>query len=274
MEKVLVVGLGEVGRPLFEIVRESGRFETYGYDVDPSKTVHRLEEIPEKVDYLHVCIPCKDKWSFLKSVELYVRRFRPKLVVVHSTVVPGTCRLIHEQLNVHVVHSPVRGVHAKMKEHLRFWTKWIGPVCEECRSLGETHLRELGFNIRIAKNAETTELAKIWETVMRAVLITTWHDIHRTCREFMADIGEVAEFIGEVHEVLKDRPVYYPGVIGGHCLIPNTRLLLQVYYSPLLEYVLESNEVRRIELEHPDIKQEVEKVKKVWERYINRNYFY
>ncbi len=228
MEKVLVVGLGEVGRPLFELICECGKFETYGYDVDPSRTIHKLEEVPEEVDYIHICIPCKDKWSFLKSVEFYVTKFKPRLVVVHSTVVPGTCRLIHALLNVHVVHSPVRGVHTKMKEHLKFWTKWIGPICDECRRLGELHLREIGFNTRVAKSAEATELAKIWETVMRAILITVWHDIHRTCRALSVDIVEVAEFIGEVHEVLRDRPVYYPGVIGGHCLIPNTKLLLQV----------------------------------------------
>ena len=36
-EKVLVVGLGEVGRTLFELLKESGRFEVYGFDFDANK---------------------------------------------------------------------------------------------------------------------------------------------------------------------------------------------------------------------------------------------
>ncbi len=274
MEKVLVLGLGEVGRPIFEIIRESGKFEVYGYDVVPEKTIHKLEEIPQSVDYIHVCFPCFSKETFIKEVEKYIKLFNPKLIIVHSTVIPGTCREIHGVYNVHVVHSPVRGVHTKMKEHLKFWTKWIGPVCDVCRTLAEKHLRDIGFKVRVASNAETTELSKLWETVLRAILITSWHDIHRTAKIFNADIREIAEFIGEVHEVLKDRPIYFPGVIGGHCLIPNTRLLLEVYHSPLLEYVLTSNEVRKLEIRNPDIVKEVEEVKKLlWEKFVNKDYF-
>jgi len=59
------------------------------------------------------------------------------------------------------------------------------------------------------------ELAKIWETVYRAVMIASGQKIHRIVRKFGADMGIVAEFIGEAHEVLRDRPIYYPDYIGG-----------------------------------------------------------
>jgi len=36
-ERVLVVGLGDVGHPLLELLRESGKFEVYGFDVDEAK---------------------------------------------------------------------------------------------------------------------------------------------------------------------------------------------------------------------------------------------
>jgi hypothetical protein len=44
-------------------------------------------------------------------------------------------------------------------------------------------------------------------------------------KRFNATLNEISEFIAEVHEVLDDRPILYPDYIGGHCLIPNTRLL-------------------------------------------------
>ena len=41
---------------------------------------------------------------------------------------------------------------------------------------------------------------------------------------------------------------YYPGFIGGHCVIPNIQLLRTIQSSPLLEAVLESNRLRAEEL--------------------------
>jgi hypothetical protein len=35
----------------------------------------------------------------------------------------------------------------------------------------------------------------------------------------------IVEFIAEVHEVLDEKPVFYPDYIEGHCLIPNTKIL-------------------------------------------------
>ena len=85
---------------------------------------------------------------------------------------------------------------------------------------------------------------------------------------------KIAEFIGEVHEVLKDRPIYWPDVIGGHCLIPNTKLLLSEYRSKLLEYILESNEKRIEELKNEELRKEVEKLKDfVIKNFLNKEYF-
>jgi hypothetical protein len=58
----------------------------------------------------------------------------------------------------------------------------------------------------------------------------------------------------------------FPGEIGGHCLIPNTRLLLKSYDSEFLRLVLRSNEKRKQEVKDPRIKEEAEKVKKRAER--------
>lgn len=33
-ETVLVVDLGEIGRPIFEVLKESGSFQVYGFNLD------------------------------------------------------------------------------------------------------------------------------------------------------------------------------------------------------------------------------------------------
>ena len=83
----------------------------------------------------------------------------------------------------------------------------------------------------------------------------------------------MAEFVSEVHEVLGDRPVYYPDVIGGHCLIPNTEILLSTLDSDLLRFVLRSNRMRREELKDAEVSEEVRRVKEIWMRHVPRDYY-
>ena len=47
-EKILIIGLGEVGRPLYEILSEKF-VDVYGYDSDRSKTIHELKAIPKPI---------------------------------------------------------------------------------------------------------------------------------------------------------------------------------------------------------------------------------
>ncbi|MEM4885583.1 MAG: GDP-mannose dehydrogenase, partial [Thermofilum sp.] len=113
----------------------------------------------------------------------------------------------------------------------------------------------------------------LWETVYRAVMIASWQELHRVAREKGASLKVIAEFIGEVHEVLKDRPVYYPDFIGGHCLIPNTEILRAVHPSKLFDFVVESNEKRKLELKDPKVREEVEELKKYFLQLTKADYY-
>ena len=68
------------------------------------------------------------------------------------------------------------------------------------------------------------------------------------------------DFLEDTHQERFDRPVMFPGVIGGHCLIPNTELLLKSYDSEFLRLILESNEKRKEEIKDPIVKAEADKV--------------
>lgn len=48
MLNVLVIGLGEIGKPLLEIVR--GVHNAFGLDI-------QQEEIREEIDIVHICFP-------------------------------------------------------------------------------------------------------------------------------------------------------------------------------------------------------------------------
>ena len=104
-------------------------------------------------------------------------------------------------------------------------------------------------------------------------MIASWQEIHRIARKFGADIEAIAEFVGEVHEVLRDRPVYYPDYIGGHCLIPNTEILRSVFPAKLFDFIIESNKKRKEEIRRNDVREEIEKVKNVALRLTNVEYY-
>lgn len=270
--KVLVIGLGEVGRPLYEVALESGKFDVYGYDLDPAKTVERLESIPRDLDFMHVVVPYSER--FFDIVIDYASMFKVDFIVIHSTIAPGTTRRIYEETKTTVAYSPVRGKHPNLKRHLLFWPKWVASLpSERCEDIAK-HLEAMGFKVRAyAGLPETLEIAKLWETVYRAIMIASWQELHRIAKEYGAELVTIAEFIGEVHEVLRDRPIYFPGFIGGHCLIPNTKVINSAHKSKLFEFVLESNELRAEELQDPKIRGEVEKLKEVSLKYMNLEYY-
>lgn len=57
-ETALVVGLGEVGHALFDVLKESERFWVYGFDLDTKRALAVQQvEVPREVDTMHVCIP-------------------------------------------------------------------------------------------------------------------------------------------------------------------------------------------------------------------------
>jgi len=265
-EVVLVIGLGEVGLSLFELLKECGRFEVYGFDVDEKK-MNRIEQrLPAQVDVMHVCIPCSSQEEFVSIVASYVERFKPKLLIINSTVPPGTTMEVYRRCpGCLVAHSPVRGVHKSldhMKWELKRWTKYVGGANAEAGEATRKHFEKLGLKTKVLKGPLETELAKLFETTYRAWMIACFQEMHRISRQFGADFDEVVDFLEDTHRVRFDRPVMFPSVIGGHCLIPNAKLLLKSYDSEFVRLILESNEKRKEEIMERAVMEEVEKIKK------------
>ncbi len=118
----------------------------------------------------------------------------------------------------------------------------------------------MGLKVKVLKSCRETELAKLFETTYRAWMIACFQEMHRISQAFDAEFDETVDFIEDTHKERFDRPVMFPGVIGGHCLIPNTELLLKSYDSEFLRLILESNEKRKEEIKDPIIKAEADKV--------------
>ncbi|MGQ9506357.1 MAG: GDP-mannose dehydrogenase [Candidatus Bathycorpusculaceae bacterium] len=265
-EKALVVGLGDVGRSLFELIKESESFVVYGFDVDKTK-MKELEQkrLPNTVDIVHICIPYFNKNEFVKAVTSYAKQLKPKLLIIDSTVPPKTTLEVYKRLSKCLVaHSPVRGVHKSvehMKWELKRWTKYVGGATKEAAEAAQKHFEKLGLKTKILKSCLETELAKLFETTYRAWMIACFQEMHRISTHFKADFDEIVDFLEDIHRVRFDRPIMFPGFIGG-CLIPNAEILLKSFDSDFLRLLLKSNEKRKRELENKYIFEEVEKIRK------------
>jgi UDP-N-acetyl-D-mannosaminuronate dehydrogenase len=268
-ENVLVIGLGEVGQPLYELLKENTSFNVFGLDLNKEK-MHEIRlnesDFPSEIEVMHVCIPCSDKTKFVNTIVDYVHHFNPKLVIIDSTVELGTTLDVFRHCgNCLVAHSPIRGVHKStdyMKKELKRWTKYIGGATPEAAEKSRKHFYQLGLKTKVLKSCVETELAKLFETTYRAWMIACFQEMHRISRYIGASFDDVVDFIEDTHRVRHDRPVMFPGVIGGHCQIPNTELLLKTYDSKFLEIILESNEKRKEEIKDSKIVEEIEKIKK------------
>lgn len=75
-------------------------------------------------------------------------------------------------------------------------------------------------------NTKTAELAKILvDTTYYGWLINHAQITKMICEKEGIDFDEMRKFADEIHENLGNRPKMYPGVIGGHCVVPNLNLV-------------------------------------------------
>lgn len=228
----VVVGLGEVGKPLLELVQESQ--EALGVDLAPVAA-------PPQTSVLHICIPFEIP-DFVGETARYMEYFNPRVTVINSTVGIGTSRKIAERTGRPVVNSPIRGKHARMLEELHMYVKYIGPVTPEAGQLAEQHFQSLGIKTRMLASAEATELAKLAETTYFGVLLAWAQEIERYCDQSGENYDDVVSFFEEINYLPKVK--FWPGVIGGHCVMPNIEILSQYRKSDLLDAIRASNEMK------------------------------
>lgn len=266
-EKVLIIGLGEVGQALFEIIQESGKFDVYGLDADKEKQrkITNNKEPPATIDVMHVCFGCGQQEHFIQTTIGYIEKIEPKLTIIDSTVPPGTTQKIYEQTKLPIVHSPIQGMHKTietMKNDIKFWNKYVGGTTPEAAEDAKKHFENVGLKVKVLRGPTETELAKLYETTYMAWMIAFFQEAHRVARKYGADFDQTVEMLEDIQRAKLNKPLHYPGVIGGHCLIPNTKMLLDAFDSEFLKLILESNEKRKQEIEDQTVAEEVEKIKK------------
>ena len=222
----IILGMGEVGETLFDLLVERG-IDCVGIDLDSSKCKNYSENtIIQNPEYLHVCLPGELSQFVDISINWINKIEEIKVVVVHSTVKPGTTKNIQEKSNIPILFSPIRGVHKRFLVDIKKYTKFISSDDKQIDSKIKLDLEKRFEKVDWMSTTKTAELAKILvDTTYYGWLINYAQITKMICEKEDVDFDEMWKFADEIHENLGNRPKMYPGIIGGHCVIPNLSLV-------------------------------------------------
>jgi len=243
MKKVLMMGVGEVGKAIKQ-VEDEAKSTTYVLELDRSPPLNDY-------DVMHVCIPFSQ--SFKNDVSMAVTKYSPKLVIINSTTPPGTTDEIKNNirdsnLNIPIVHSFVRGIHPDLYEGIKTFVKYVGGEKDDC-DLASAHWASLKVESRRIGSAEESEVAKICSTMYYLHNILYAKEIERLCEKNNWDFSNVYtepnltynDGYIELYKPEFVRPVLHApddDGVGGHCLIENTVMLSEMEITDHMKLLL------------------------------------
>lgn len=261
-EKILVIGLGQLGLPVAKYVKEKG-FDVYGYDnneraMDNAEKQYGIKKIDNfsDIDVFIVCISThrEDDISSpqIDGLMAITRKIAKeatngKLVSIESTVPRGTTRKMFEILEhrFHVVHAPHRWYALEEDVHGVNQLRVIGGVCDCCLRTGirfydgvehadekenlgyyrgNKSYKSLGIPMYSVSTVELAELSKIVENADRYLQIAFAEDLYMFCKANDISFTELRDAVNTKWNVNILEP---RDGIGGHCIPKDTRMFLE-----------------------------------------------
>jgi UDP-glucose 6-dehydrogenase len=127
-------------------------------------------------------------------------------------------------------------------EELRIYTKFVGALNPNDGEKAARHFESLGLKTKILSTPEATELAKLTETTYFGVMIAWAQELERYCDQSGQDYNEITSFYDEIKFFPSVK--YFPGLIGGHCVMPNIKILGQFRQTVMIEAISASNQMK------------------------------
>jgi nucleotide sugar dehydrogenase len=263
LNKVLIIGLGQLGLPVAKYIKQRGGFDVYGYDIsskamDRAQTTAGIKKATNFSDF-DVYILCisthkaEDMFSpqiegLLSIIDKISKEAKNgALVSIESTIPKGTSKKVFEMLNhrLHVAHAPHRWYALEEQEHGVNQVRVIGGVCDCCLKVAmyfydgrsenmnnsssssneeKSKAKSLGIPMHPVSDIEIAELAKIIENADRYLQIAFAEDLYIYCQANNISFPELRDAVNTKWNVHILEP---REGIGGHCLPKDTKMFLQ-----------------------------------------------
>jgi nucleotide sugar dehydrogenase len=258
--KVVVIGLGQLGLPVAKYVKEKG-FDAYGYDISEKAMAVAESNFGIKkasnfndFDVLIICVSThvpNDMFSpqvdgLMSVVEKISKEAKTgALISIESTIPKGTSQKVFEKLDhrLHVVHAPHRWYALEEQDHGVNQLRILGGVNKCCLQEGlrfydgktskdmdgmlaasaNAHTMALSIPMHPVSSIDVAELTKIIENAHRYLQIAFAEELYLYCKSTNISFTELRESLNTKWnvEVLEPRDG-----IGGHCLPKDTKMFI------------------------------------------------
>ena len=225
--KAILIGYGEIGQAVKEV------FSNF-HDIDVVKK--EGDEIPgQSYDLMLVAIPYTDK--FVEIMEDYKSKVNVNSIVVFSSVQIGTCSQIG------AIHSPIEGLHPHLVESLKNCRRWVGGSDE----LVNKFFAESKLSCRQFEKPEITEALKLSSTALYGLNILFANYRKKIADDLDFDFSNFKAYDKDYNNLYQSlcMPQYQrylldppEGEIGGHCIVPNAKILMKKYPSVFLDRII------------------------------------
>jgi len=211
----IILGAGEVG----SVLKESLHGAPKTYDKGQWEGETHIE-----CDYLHIAIPYTE--NFKRIYEEAEKIFSPDIIVIHSTVKPGTSK------DLQCLFSPVMGRHEDdFINNVRVYRKMFAGDKKQYNEIkGQFKLECEYWN----ENTSELEYSKVMSTTRMYWDLIFNKEIARECKKYGFEFNNVyARWTDNYNAGIElkhwnwKRPIYTEMIDkfpGGHCLRPNIHL--------------------------------------------------
>lgn len=215
LNRVLVIGLGQLGLPVAKYVKQRGGFDVYGYDIsskamDRAQTTAGIKKAANFSDF-DVYILCisthkpDDMFSpqidgLLSIIDKISKEAKNgALVSIESTIPKGTSKKVFEMLNhrLHVSHAPHRWYALEEQEHGVNQVRVIGGVCDCCLKIAMYFYDGRSENMNNSSSSSSSTTTTTNEKSKAKSLGIPMHPVSDI------EIAELAKIVENAHRYLQ-----------------------------------------------------------------------
>ena len=246
MFEIGVIGQGFVGSAIKEGLKTYYPCRTF--DLDETKCDNTQEEVINNSDIIFVCLPTPMRKSgecdtrilegALTSIEQIVKKEKNPILVIKSTIPPGTTDRLSKLTRLDVCFSPEFLTEANSFDDFKNQTRIIIGGPRPATGTVKQMFRKAFPTIPIVKTGtKTAEMVKYFTNCFLASKVTFANEMYEICDKNDIDFDKVTEYalhdkrIGTTH-LMVPGPDGDRG-FGGHCFPKD--LAAMIYYAKELD---------------------------------------
>tara|TARA_R110002012_G_scaffold71105_3_gene182599 strand:- start:206 stop:1057 length:852 start_codon:yes stop_codon:yes gene_type:complete len=276
MNTIGIIGQGFVGTAIHKGLENF--YKIAAYDIDETKSNTTLEKLIIESNIIFQCLPTPMKKSgacdlsivnlSLRNINMICEKWdRSPIVIVKSTVPPGTCEALNNVYeNINIVFSPEFLTEANSIEDFKNQSRIVLGGPRPYTTQVKTMFRKAFPHIPIIKTGyKTAEMVKYFINNFLSTKVSFANEMYEICKEFGIDYDKVTEYalydgrIGKSHLAVPGPDGDYG--FGGHCFPKDL--------DAMIHFALQNN-VEPLMLKSTKQKNDMVRKDRDWEKMLGR----